>query len=72
MVLPPGVVDPLFLCELATELKMSVGEITHGRGTPMSAYELTILWPLFRQWKAKEAALAAADAEAAGNAPVPV
>ena len=27
MELAPGLVDPIFLCELALELKMSVGEI---------------------------------------------
>jgi len=26
---------------------MTVGELTHGRGTPMSAHELGVLWPLY-------------------------
>ena len=47
MRLPPGAVDPLFEHELALELGMSVSEIRHGRGTPMSAQELTVGWPLF-------------------------
>jgi hypothetical protein len=45
--LPPGVVDPMFLGDLARELKMSVGEITHGRGTPISAHELGVFWPTY-------------------------
>lgn len=26
---------------------MTVGELLHGRGTPMTAHELTVRWPLF-------------------------
>jgi hypothetical protein len=26
---------------------MTVGELTHGRGTPMSAHELAVLWPIY-------------------------
>ena len=55
MELPPGTVDPLFLHELALELKMTVGELTHGRGTPMSAHELCVSWPLFFDWRHKQA-----------------
>lgn len=54
MPLPPGVADPIFQCELALELSMTVGELSHGRGTPMSAHELTVTWPLFFQWRAHE------------------
>jgi hypothetical protein len=43
MELPPGVADPLFLHELALELKMPVGEMCQR----MSAHELTVLWPAF-------------------------
>ena len=54
MPLPPGVADPLFMCELALELKMSIGELKHGRGTPMSAHELTVLWPAFFAYRQRE------------------
>lgn len=55
MELPPGIVDPLFLHELALELKMPVGEMCQR----MSAHELTVLWPAFfasreRERKRKE------------------
>lgn len=35
--------DPIFLCELALELGMPVGEI----GQRMSAHELTVVWPAY-------------------------
>lgn len=35
--------DPLFLAELALELKMPISEI----GSRMSNYELTVIWPAF-------------------------
>lgn len=54
MELPPGTVDPLFQHELALELKMTVGELMHGRGTPMSAHELAVCWPAFYAVKARE------------------
>ena len=54
MQLPLGAADPIFLHELALELKMSVAEIKHGRGTPMSAHELTVLWPLYFQYRRRE------------------
>ena len=54
MPLPPGVVDPLSLCELALEMKMTVGELCYGRGTPMSAHELTVVWPLYWAYKRRE------------------
>jgi hypothetical protein len=40
---PPGVADPLFLHELALELKMPVAEMC----SRMSAHELTVEWPAF-------------------------
>lgn len=50
MQLPAGAVDPIFACELALELGMPVGEL----GQRMSAHELTVTWPLFFAWRAKE------------------
>lgn len=41
--------------ELALELGMTVGEIKHGRGTPMSAAELTRDWPLYFAYRKREA-----------------
>lgn len=51
MALPPGVIDPLFLHELALELHMPVGEMCNR----MSAHELTVLWPEFFSYRAREA-----------------
>jgi hypothetical protein len=50
MQLPAGVVDPLFLHELALELKMPVGEMCQR----MSAHELTVLWPEFFAYRNRE------------------
>lgn len=50
MVLPPGVVSPLFLHELALELHMPVGEMCER----MSAAELTRDWPAFFAYRARE------------------
>lgn len=55
MSLPMGVVDPIFTCELALELKMTVGEIAYGRGTPMSLHELCVIWPQFFDWRRRDA-----------------
>lgn len=49
MELAPGVVNPLFLCELALELRMPVGELE----TRMSAHELTVVWPAFFAYRAE-------------------
>lgn len=49
--LPLGVVDPLFLHELALELKMSVTEL----GERMTAHELTVAWPEFFAYRQREA-----------------
>lgn len=35
------------MCEMALELKMTVGELCYGRGTPMSLHELAVVWPAF-------------------------
>jgi hypothetical protein len=45
MQLPPGVADPLFICELALEMGMPVGEL----GERMSNHELTVIWPAYFQ-----------------------
>lgn len=47
MRLPPGVVDPIFMCELALELRMPVGEL----GRRMSLHELAVVWPAFFDYR---------------------
>jgi hypothetical protein len=42
------------MCEMALELKMTVGELCYGRGTPMSAHELAVVWPAFFAVRARE------------------
>ena len=49
MQLPLGVADPMFLAELALELKMPVGEL----GQRMSNHELTVFWPCFFEARAE-------------------
>ena len=61
MRLPPGAVDPLFEHELALELHMSVAELRHGRGTPMSVQELTVGWPMFFAYRNRVAQQQAQD-----------
>ena len=50
--IPPatGLVDPIFLCELALELKMPIAEL----GQRMSAHELSVVWPAYFAWRARE------------------
>lgn len=55
--LPPGVTSPYFVCELALELGMPVGEMLER----MSLHELTVIWPQFfrsrravEKWQRKE------------------
>lgn len=55
MQLPPGVMDPLFLFELAESQNKSVRELTTGE-PGMSAHELCVLWPLYHDFKRREAA----------------
>jgi hypothetical protein len=55
MRLPPGLVDPIFMHELAEHLHMTVGELCHGRGTPMSLRELSVGWPAYFDFKARQA-----------------
>ena len=54
MELRPGVVDPIFMYELAERLHMTVGELCFGRGTPMSLHELSVGWPAFFAWRQQE------------------
>lgn len=49
--LPPGVADPLFVCELAEHLHMPIGEL----GRRMSNYELTVVWPAYFATKQRAA-----------------
>lgn len=51
MELPPGVPDPIFLCELALELKMPVGELADR----MSLHELSVIWPAFFAYRDRAA-----------------
>jgi len=51
MELPMGVPDPMFLCELALELGMPVGEMCNR----MSLHELTVTWPAFFAARNKQA-----------------
>jgi len=43
--------DPISTCELALALGMSIAEMCHGAGTPMSAHEMTVIWPAFFAWR---------------------
>jgi hypothetical protein len=45
-----GVPDPIFMCELALELKMPVGELS----SRMSAHELAVTWPAFFRYRERE------------------
>jgi hypothetical protein len=60
MKLPPGTVDPMFLHELALELKMPVGEMS----SRMSAHELAVSWPAFFRHRESERRRAEAKHEA--------
>lgn len=55
MQLPPGVVDPIYMYELAEHLHMTVAELCHGRGTPMSSHELSVGWPAYFAYKQRVA-----------------
>jgi hypothetical protein len=43
-------VDPIFLCELALELGMPIGEMCDR----MSAHELCVTWPTYFRWREAE------------------
>lgn len=49
----------MFLCELALELKMPVGEL----GVRMSAHELTVIWPAYFAYRRREAQREQHDSE---------
>ena len=51
MNLAPGVVDPIFLHELALELRMSVRQL----GESMSLHELTVEWPAYFAFRRRQA-----------------
>jgi hypothetical protein len=51
MELQTGVPDPIFLCELALALKMTVSEL----GDRMSAHELNVVWPAFFNYRQRVA-----------------
>lgn len=57
MDLPPNVANPLFLAELALEMKMPVGEL----GQRMSNHELTVFWPAYFAHRAKQEDAARGD-----------
>lgn len=52
MQMGPGIVDPLFLHELALEMGMPVGEMCER----MSAHELCVEWPAYFVARARIAA----------------
>jgi hypothetical protein len=47
----PGLVDPIFMCELALELRMPVGEL----GSRMSLHELSVVWPAYFAYRHRKA-----------------
>ena len=54
--LPRGMASPLDVHRLALRLGMTVAELKHGRGAPMSASEIAIDWPLYWQAESRIAA----------------
>lgn len=50
--MPLGFVSPLHTHRMALNLHMSVAELLHGRGAPMSARELCIDWPAYYEAEA--------------------
>lgn len=53
MQMAPGMVDPIFQCELALELGKTIREMTTGE-PGMSAHELCCIWPLYNAYKQRE------------------
>jgi hypothetical protein len=51
------------VCELALALNLTIGELHHGRGTPMSLHELCVVWPAYFKQKAEDDRLVALAAE---------
>lgn len=56
-------VDPLFACELALEMGKSVRELAES----MSAHELSVVWPEFFAYRAREAHRAQTEREIRGG-----
>jgi hypothetical protein len=52
--LAPGMVDPIFLCEMAERLGKTIQEMTTGE-PGMSAHELTVIWPEYLAYRGREA-----------------
>lgn len=66
MDLPLGVPDPMYLFELALEMRKSVREMT--TGVPgMSAHELNVMWPCYFHVRAQEQAIMQEREEGAGR-----
>jgi hypothetical protein len=42
------------MCELAEKLGLTVSELLHGRGTPMSLQEATVIWPAYWAYQNRE------------------
>jgi hypothetical protein len=63
MELPPGTVSPIFMCELALEMRMPVGELAER----MSAHELSVLWPAYFKYRARRDEREAEKAKARGG-----
>jgi hypothetical protein len=59
MELQPGMADPIFMHELAEHLHMTVGDV----GRRATAHEVTVGWPLYFEWKAKQQSQAQGDPE---------
>lgn len=57
--LPLGIADPIFMCELALEMGMPLGEL----GSRMSNHELTVIWPAYFAMKDREAARERSEAD---------
>lgn len=55
---PPGVVSDYFVCELALELGMTVGEVLDR----MDLHELTVIWPAFFAARTRLAQIKAEEA----------
>ena len=64
---PLGVSNPLFEHELAEALHMSVTELIHGRGTPMTAHELCVRQPLYQRYKQRQMEIEEAKLEGRGR-----
>ena len=59
--------DPLFLHEVALERGMTVSELLHGRGTPVSIHELCVEIPLFISYRNRQAKKQAEEQEKASR-----